>query len=295
MDNIAVGKAAGRPVAFRRQLVIAFVIIAPGIESDHARNADEIERNGLEQIGRRHNRIVRIAFACQHKAFINQLLFTVSIVRANADAGEEAINILCGLNAQGLEVIANARAIHKAILAVGHRATTAVPALWVRDDKQIRVSIINGRLKRNHAATGWHCEAQAVRRTNAAATARAGVNFNIFFQLTQAGITGVQFKLQRIAGLIFHIAAQREDLGIAVHNVVAHHSFHAVKAAAGDQTILHRIARLQLCCAPLQGQLDAAQTLIVAEGRPIAIQGHVQLVIRLEFQNANDAIAIKLV
>ena len=291
----AVGQAARRPQRFAGQLVVAFVVVAPGIERDHARDADEAKADRLVQVAGRNGGAGRVRLVGQHIAFVDQLLAAIRIVRADSDVFNEAVQRLDSLETDRLQAILDRRTVNEAVLAVRHGATAAVPALRVGDREQGRVGIVDGRLEADHAAFGRHGEAQAVGCADAAATAGAEVDFKVLFGLLQTRIAEVQLKGQRVVGLERGVVANRPDLGIAVDDVVAHHRLDAVEAARGDQTTRSGVARLERGSRPLQRQFDAAQALFVVELRPVAIEGGVDAIVRLEFQHAHQAITLQFV
>src|SRR3546814_8392297 len=55
-NRIVVEDAPRRPAGLVGERIVAVVVIAPAIERDHAGNADEIQRDRVEQIVGRHRR-----------------------------------------------------------------------------------------------------------------------------------------------------------------------------------------------------------------------------------------------
>src|SRR3546814_19120543 len=85
--------------------IVAVVVIAPAIERDHAGNADEIQRDRVEQIVGRHRRVGRIIIAGQHEAAVVETLLAIRIIGTDAQAADRSVELLGRLQAQRFQLV----------------------------------------------------------------------------------------------------------------------------------------------------------------------------------------------
>src|SRR3546814_1696485 len=88
-----------------------------------------------------------------------------------------------------------------AVLAIGHRAAAAVPALRIGDQEQVRIGIVERRVEDDAALRPQLEPERGFARANARAAAGAEVDFQIFLGLLEPRIAEVEFERQPVVGL----------------------------------------------------------------------------------------------